>query len=402
MSQMKILLACYGGGHVNMIVPLYRRLKENSVDVKIFAFTMAQNKLDQLGIPYFRFLDFVEIPEYEDAVELGKRLCSNLELSPLIDKEESYAYMGVGYTDLIIDMGEQLAEKVFSQNGRKSFLPTYFMSKVLDLIAPNVVLATNSPRAEKAILLAAKEKQTRSICLVDVYDKFEISDRLGNPDYCDKICVSMDIIKQHLVKNGWNKEDVIVTGNPAFDGMKDVSLKERSASLRKRLKLGDKKVVLFVKNNFDLTRSAEESMINKLQQLKHEVGNLELLCRPHPNDNENYSLEEQLYVGQGYDLYELLTLSSVVVHENSTVGLEGYLLGKKVIQMDYINHPNKVSADETGIGIAAKSETEVLEFVKRFLNECEEVALDNEGVIPGKSATDLVIDQILGLVPSND
>lgn len=393
---MEVLLAAYGGGHVNMIIPLYQKLTLLNVDVHIFAFTMAQEKLKELNIPFLNYQDFLHLYEEVNILNIGEELCKNIELHPAIEKEESFAYMGVGYMDLVHQYGEEEGRKIFEKNGRKNFLPIYFMEKVLNHLSPRLVIATNSPRSEKAILLAAKNKGFKSICLVDMFDKYEIEDRLGDPDYASKMFVSLDIIKQNLIIKGWDKEKILVTGNPAFDSMFDKSLQSRSDNLRKKLKLENKKVILFVKNYYELTIVAEEKMLEALLEYKKNNTGIEVICRPHPNDPGKYLDQSFLVCGKEVDKYELILLCDVVIYENSTLGLEAFMLGREVIQMDYVDHPNKVSADETGVGYCAKNQTEVIEICHRVLSR------DNKDVTikkaPLKSASDIIVKEIVKLL----
>ena len=44
--------ACYGGGHVNMILPVYFELMKRGYEVVIIGFTAAQEKLSKIGVKF--------------------------------------------------------------------------------------------------------------------------------------------------------------------------------------------------------------------------------------------------------------------------------------------------------------------------------------------------------------
>ena len=56
-----VLFVTYGGGHVNMILPVYQFLsKDPEYNLIIFALTTAGAKLREHGIPYLSYKDFID------------------------------------------------------------------------------------------------------------------------------------------------------------------------------------------------------------------------------------------------------------------------------------------------------------------------------------------------------
>ena len=47
----KILMASYGGGHVNLMIPLYQKLR-TKFEITYLGLSIAANVLDREGIPY--------------------------------------------------------------------------------------------------------------------------------------------------------------------------------------------------------------------------------------------------------------------------------------------------------------------------------------------------------------
>ena len=177
--QKKILLVSYGGGHVNIIIPLYRELKERGHLPVVFGLTMAAVRLREEKIPFYSFVDFIDESD-SLSLELGKKLVSNMTANSQIHLDESIAYMGICFQELIDEHGEEEASSLFDRYGRQSFLPQKFMGRVLNVIAPDIVIATNSPRSEKAMILQARDVGVPCCCVIDIYDRVGTLDRLGH------------------------------------------------------------------------------------------------------------------------------------------------------------------------------------------------------------------------------
>jgi hypothetical protein len=74
---------------------------------------------------------------------------------PVADPQETVAYLGLSMADLIADVGPEEAELAYRQFGRQAFLPVRTLDRILRQVAPDLVVCTNSPRAERAAVLAA-------------------------------------------------------------------------------------------------------------------------------------------------------------------------------------------------------------------------------------------------------
>ena len=152
----KILLASYGGGHVNVIIPLYKELTSRGFKPVVLAFTTAAEVLQREGIEFYRYIDFLNSGD-ASALDLGSHIVRNMQLDSSVSKRESIAYMGIGFQELIDTEGEERAEKMYQQYGRYCFLPLKFMHRILSILEPDMVITTNSPRSEKALIMQARE-----------------------------------------------------------------------------------------------------------------------------------------------------------------------------------------------------------------------------------------------------
>ncbi|QJW85040.1 hypothetical protein HK414_20360 [Ramlibacter terrae] len=94
----RVLFACYGGGHVRMVLALVRELeRRQAIEPLILGLTSARAEVEAAGYPCLGFADFVR-PEDDAAVAHGERLARELSVLAT-DLRESAAYPGLGYSD---------------------------------------------------------------------------------------------------------------------------------------------------------------------------------------------------------------------------------------------------------------------------------------------------------------
>jgi len=134
-QKARALLACYGGGHVNMIIPIYQELKFRGFDVVLLGLTAAQKRLTSLGIEHVVFSDFITSKD-KYAKSIGYGLIKGMHLNDTIDVEESVAYMGVSYCELQEKLGKRAAAKEYQKKGRQCFLPINYATRILNQLTP--------------------------------------------------------------------------------------------------------------------------------------------------------------------------------------------------------------------------------------------------------------------------
>ena len=338
-----ILFVTYGGGHVNMLIPVILALKQQGeFDIHVLGLTTAGSALEAAGIPYMGFRHLLK-PEDKKAAEWGRKLAPTVA-NPLVPYEESIAYMGLCYRDLEKRIGEKEAARLFGKYGRQTFFPELVMKRLFNDLEPDLVVATNSPRAERAAITTAGKLDIPAICLVDLFATCEVQ-WIGERDYADKICVLSELVKKHIVRSGRKKEEVVVTGNPTFDRLAKENISEAAESLRRRYGWENKSVILWASQAFPkqhlvtgkcgdptLPRQIEEKLFEILK--KHP--DWQLIIRLHSTETVNFeSLPPRVELcPKNIDLATLLKAVDVVVSVSSTVGLEGALLGTPFITMD--------------------------------------------------------------------
>ena len=346
MSRMRILFVAYGGGHIASLIPLIKALKpQKNIEIFTFALTTAQNSLEKEGIDFF---DYTNLPFFtsEYVLKRGKELLSTLDTQK-INSEESIAYLGWNIIELEETYGVNEASKMYAEKGRNCFFPIRLMKKILQFYEIDFLISTNSPRSERAALEAASHLDVPSLCIIDGFAKYE-SEWISQPGFSKKVCVFSESVKKNLIKLGRPEEDILVTGNPAFDAFYVKFPKKKIKQFREKLGLCvNQKLILYASNpesDFHIFdgRIGDVALPEKvLETLVEYIGEKEgysLIYRPHPSQQlqkfDKAILSERIILDEGFDLLTLLHASDVVVTLASTVGVQAQIVGKPLICMN--------------------------------------------------------------------
>lgn len=339
-----ILFVCYGSGHVRMVVPVAQAVVAAGLaKVKVLALTTAAPAVHATNLELLQIKDFVRPGHAADqaALDIGRRLMSGM---PTVgDPDETTAYLGLSYAELEEDVGVEEAAYRYARDGRQAFLPRRMLQRILTEVAPDLVVATNSPRAERAAIEAARLQGMPAICLVDLFCLDEVK-WIGDLGYADKVCVLSDSVKQFLLCSGRTDSQVVVTGNPAFDDLANPMHVAAGALLRQDRNWGNKHVLLWPTqvepafHPFNGTRGDITLPERALGQVMNWVlarDDCVLCIRPRAGVAPMALPTNPRIVitGQDVSLPALLQAVDLVVTLNSTVGLEGHLAGARLVQI---------------------------------------------------------------------
>lgn len=344
----KILAVTYGGGHVNIIRALYKEMQKSSdIEFVILALTMAAKVLDHEQIPHLTISEVAcQLDSYEKILEYGKKAADeNHNPDSGIKYEDAVAYFGIGYLDLVKQYGAKQAAVLFEKEGRKAFLPVESMKEILQLIKPDALLITTSPRMEKAAGIAGSQM---NIPVVKVADLPIVS----RVDYPCKLCVMNEWSKDYVVnQEHMVAENVVVTGQPVFEENLVVD-KDIEDGYRKNLKRNYDKVITYLgqPQNPDT-----EMTIQILLEYARNNPNQMIIIRPHPNDDSIDCLNsENVLVTKKGELKYIIAISDLLITHYSTAGLEGALMGKPLVTV-LVNSVNEVRYSQLGIAVEVNS-----------------------------------------------
>ena len=340
-----MLFVSYGAGHIRTILPVVRKIlktPESMFEPILLALTTAAAEADAAKTPYIGFADLGPLNEEERF--WGQKLAGPKLEGSSVSYEESVAYHGRSFLDLVIDHGEKEAFSKFKKNGRAAFFPIHTAKRTIDLLNIDAVVATNSPRAEHAFLEAARQKGLPTIVIWSTLAKHEIS-WVGKSSFSTKVCVDSNFAFNKLLEAGRSNDEIVITGNPQFDVLKKPIDKDIIKKFRTSKGWADTdKVLLFAQQNEpiyhpftgqrgnpNLPRMLNEAF---LESLKNKPKNIRLCIRYHPNQ-EQLSIPVHPLVSvseQGEDLSLLLHSIDAVFTCSSTVAYQGAIIGKPIIQ----------------------------------------------------------------------
>lgn len=354
-----ITFISYGAGHVAMLRPVAEELQRRGHDVRFLAITTARAALSGSPVPVIGFADLWAFAE-PGARAYGEELARELGQGGPVAHDESVAYLGMSFAELVRAHGEIEARRLYAERGRHAFLPVELMRRWLSAERPDLVVATNSPRAEQAALLAAGQLGIPSVCAVDLFAFQEIQ-WCGQPGYADRVCVLNDAVRDRFIAAGRRPEDVVVTGNPAFDRLTAPGARARGEGLRRARGWDDgRSTILWASqvepdiHPFDPALAGDPQLPRRVEQVLRDFvadrPDWRLLVRYHPS--ERVAFEPAAHVEQSLaaePLDAVLHAVDLVVVTASTVGLEAALVGKPVISVDASVFTPDTRYDEFGI-----------------------------------------------------
>lgn len=361
MSRPRILFVTYGGGHVRMVLPVVRALQaRGTVDVQVLALTTAHAFLAREGIASLGFRDLVT-PADARAVAWGRELMAG-QTHPDVDPAESEAYLGLSFAELVADRGLAGARKAFAALGRAAFRPVEVLARAIARVQPDLVVATSSPRAEMAAMLAARRHGVPAVCLVDLFAHEEIK-YIAQPGYADRVCVLDDHVRQRFIAAGRGADEIVATGNPAFDSLADPALPAAAAAWLAQQSWRHQRKILWVSQpepeRHRITGVAGDPALpgRVFEALAGVVAlrpDWHLVVRPHPSqDAAQFKAAEGVSIStQAQPLHVLLHAVDAVVCMTSTVGYEAALLGKPLVHLPLSVYRDE--ADYTEMGLALR------------------------------------------------
>lgn len=338
-----ILFISYGGGHVACLAPLALTMQSKNIPFKFLALTTASSYLNPLGISALGFKDLPEATA-SDVQHWGKLLAKDVPSNGTVSIEETVAYLGLNFRELVTKHGEQEAFDLYAIHGRQAFLPVEVMKSALNYLKPELLVTTNSPRTERAAVIAARELGIDTICIVDLFALQEVQ-WVGELGYADRICVLNEAVRTMFIKHGRQPHEVVVTGNPAFDRL--ITQETKLAGLRLKQSRGwdDGKInILWAsqpepekhpftdkKGDPQLPRKVEY----ELRRFVAQNADFRLIVRYHPSETEEFITHENVeFSPLSENLAALLNAVDTVIVTASTVGLEASIVGCNVISVD--------------------------------------------------------------------
>lgn len=338
----RVLFVAYGSGHIKMVIPLAQALQASGqVRPMVLALTTAAPTARMAGLEVLQFKDFVQ-PGDAAALLRGEQLLQDLG-GPVGDHDESVAYLGLSYADLVASVGAEAAEAVYRLRGRQAFLPVRTLTRILTMLQPDVLVATNAPRGERAAILAAGQLGIPSVCVVDLFAIDEVQ-WIGQPGYANRVCVLNAAVRDFLIAAGRGADEVVETGNPGFDALNAPEAVAGGQRLRQQRGWTDRRVLLWPMQTEPAVHpfnggpgdpELPARVLRQLVQWTLAQDDAVLCVRPRAGETPpELPVHERIVItGQDLALPVLLHACDLVATLTSTVGLEGHLAGCRLVQI---------------------------------------------------------------------
>jgi hypothetical protein len=345
----RVLVASYGGAHVAAAMPLYRELIQAGLEPVMLGLTTAAEVLRRHGIPVVRFLDHVDIEE--PAVKRwGEDLCLRHHRDGIgITREESMAYLGASMAELVEDLGEEQALERYTASGLNALLPVRVLRKIIEGERIDAVIATDSPRAERAALNAAGQLGLPSVCVLTSFPHIGLH-YLRRSDNGAVMCVLNDRIRTQLIEAGRVPESVCVTGNPAFDTLVAPDADERRQILRSQAGIAPGDWAVLWAEQPEPDNPALPATIREELARACAGHGWKLIVRLHPSSQAgaNVTLSEGVLTSARTEsVRDALLKCDAVVTFTSTIGFEALVLDKPVVVAAVSQYSHFVDYRET-------------------------------------------------------
>lgn len=386
----KILFVSYGAAHINLQLIIASRLKDIGYNIVFLGLTTAIDKLKETDFEFYTYRDFFYS---EDVQKYGKQLLSEMDNSK-IDDEQSIAYLGQNYLELVERYGEDGAKEIYEKDSRQSFDPYNSMKYILQQIKPDMVIATDSPRSEKCAVQAANELGILSLVVINTF-AIRCKEWVSKNDFANKVCVFSEDVKEYLIGNGRNAKDLVVTGNPIFDSL--VNLKQNPKRSLNKLN------VLWASQNEpkyfgELDLIGDEKLpINiekELLRIFEDHNDLNLMIRNHPNEpKRNYP--PFVEVCNDEPLIDVINRCDIIITCTSTVGLEGLILGKKLITIDKSIMTSFAPYSKFGYSYGISDIEDLEHAIETIINDKSNLQLKNYSI---NNATNNVVNEAIKLL----
>lgn len=384
----RILFVTYGGGHVHMIYPVVHALREatqyrkGELAIDVLGLTGARPILQSHDVECVGFHDYLDPSKDADAISWGKQLLNDHHSPTIgISVEESIAYLGLCYKDLVLRHGEREAARLFKESGRHAFLPLSVMDRVFDDLQPDFVIATNSPRSEAAAIDIANRRGIDNLVMADLFTS------IGGYYIKAKHVTFLNELAQSMFLSDGYVDPAIstfhITGNPAMD-MMCTSPKSKTPDWMSRHfpAAAGKRLVVHIdmhaywdpvnQRGYYKTDADTAQELEAVYQAARS-NNAYYIVRPHPSQDRKIHLawlkdRPEAQLGADCDLLTLLRNADLVVVRTSTVGLQATYLRKRVLQLDADYHTD-MPLGRIGVAWGTNSYQEVEPVMRRALTD---------------------------------
>ncbi|WGI22126.1 CDP-glycerol glycerophosphotransferase family protein [Amylibacter sp. IMCC11727] len=382
MTQKTVLFVCYGGGHAQTLIPVIQEMNGTHPELRcvVFGATNGAVDLERASIAHLTYLDLIKDEDAEAVQEYGDQLLAgNHNPASGVSVEQSIAYLGSNYLDLVKQHGPDAAQAKYDDLARTAFLPLLAMETLFETVQPSVVITTSSPRTEQAARQVAKNAGVPVLVVADTPYPYN---RLGlNAVDCSTLCCPSVLAQDVWEQKDWVKfQKIAVTGNPALDRFVPDMARRAAFSPKKPVILFAQQTGKIADNDVKWSEFTQDDYFTHFDlwsKITDHFG-AEGKVRLHPSmqrsifEDWQQKTQSTLRLDQDRNVGNSLATSSILVGNFSSILAEALMVGTPVVQYLYDeNLRQKDGVLDTGVPWEAmfSSESTMLEAVNGALND---------------------------------
>lgn len=281
--------------------------------------------------------------------------------------------------------------------------PTFIETakNILDTIKPSLIIMHDEyGTLQLSLIKEAKKRHIPTIAIqhgvntetwisyVHKLDHINNKNEKLNFPLPNKICVWSESAKNNLIKFGNFESSIpIITGDPKTDFLYDTIKQFNNKEIKSALNISPtKNIIVYVTQT--LSNKDEKSLIAKtiFNAIKN-IKNCYLIIKAHPNESdlEFYKkiakeIDIQNYmITQEHNLYEILSISDVVIVPYSTVGIEAMRMRRPVITMNLLSLHDDDPLIKSNIPFVIRTTEELIPAIENCLDKEEINSMLNDG-----------------------
>lgn len=388
----RILGVAYGGGHANIVAPVLQALELRGVNTLFLALTTAGPVAAGAGLDYRSYRDYAHLVDSRRARKLGQELAVEMHNPGMgISLEESVFYLGINLLENIETLGEELAMESLRLAGRHSFMAVEFLRKIMQEEGCTHLVTTNSPRSEKASLIAAQQLGLKSFRIDDLYGVPTFHDsqvrRLGEKMYYQttgrfkitptQSCFLCQYARDNLIAQqdkwdlvGIDYDNSTITGQPVFDAIDRVIEDQPWYTIFPEGR--DLPTVTWAHENGHIDEAEVISMLAQCFRSAEREFNLAIKIRPNIEPDEIRDVLALFENEQGscriihteMDANQLIWNSDVILGQVSTMLTQAAYMGRPVVILDPRNLRRDEPLARSGVARVVQSSAQLRQVIE--------------------------------------
>ncbi len=322
---------------------------------------------------HFDFIhDYIDPEKKNDLMQLQRTLTKQLtKIKKSSEFRSRLQYKGIPLFDMLRDVWDYAFVIGFIKSA-------YYVECIGNYLAINqpklVIIMCEDPKRQKVTAELAKKMKIKTLMLM--HGAIGERDILYNKLLSSHIAAYGKHYKEIFVKLGYPAKQITIAGNPAWDGISDITIGRKELYARLGLP-EDKKIILLATTHFpiDIRDGTAYASFRAMKSIAHASSRYHLVIKVHPEESPDFYVALMNKFGIKITVVEELSLlhplianSELVIISDSTVGLETILLDRPLIDINLSQAPFWMDYVERGAALGVRKEEELLPVMLSILN----------------------------------